>query len=339
MSPIASRAGPAGPHPSSLARCTHRAARLLARLSAHRVLLIAAGVTYYLLLALVPTLSVFVALYGLFNDPATAARHVDLLAGIVPSGGLDIVRAQLARLAAAPPAALSVTLVVSLLVALWSSSAGIRALFDAMNVAYETDESRSFLILNGLALLFTLGGILAALVAVAAVVVIPLLVRRLYLGGEADWLVTGLGYLVLLVVLWLGIGALYRWGPAQRRGGWRWISPGTLLGILATAAVSVLFSWYAASFGNYDATYGSLGALVGLLTWLWLTVTVLIAGAELNAEADARRLTPPRPPPAPVAGPAPGPRRPTGLAVALLLALPVVLLALAEQGRERRSSR
>ncbi len=109
-----------------------------------------------------------VSLYGLFNDRATVSKHIDLLVGIVPAGGLDIIRDQLTRLTSAPPAALSLTLVGSLLVALWSSSAGIKALFDAMNVAYEEEEKRNFFVINGLALLFTIGGVAAVLVTLGA---------------------------------------------------------------------------------------------------------------------------------------------------------------------------
>jgi membrane protein len=318
---------------SGLARFKDRAMRLLARINEHRVMLIAAGVTYYLLLSLVPTLTLFVTLYGLFNDPTTVARQVDLLAGVVPAGGLDIVRDQLTRLTDAPRGALSLALVGSLAVALWSASAGIKSLFDAMNIAYEEEETRNFFVLSGLALLFTLGGIVAALVVVAAVVVIPVVVRLFYIGSGAEWLVTGLGYLVMLAVLFFGIGALYRWGPAVRHTRWSWLSPGTLLGLIATAIVSVLFSWYAANFGNYNATYGSLGALVGLMTWLWLTVTGLIIGGELNAEAEHRHLAA-RPAAAADRHPA-TPRRPSLVAMALVL-LPVALLALAERREANR---
>ncbi len=94
------------------------------------------------------------------------------------------------------------------------------------------------------------------------------------------------------VVLIAAIGALYRWGPSRHEGKWRWITPGTVLTIVATVIVSLAFSWYAANFGNYNATYGSLGAIVGLMTWLWLTVTILIVGAELNAEAEGRGIGP-----------------------------------------------
>lgn len=264
--------------------------RLYTKINEHRVMLVAAGVTYYFLLALVPFLSIFVSLYGLLSDRTTVNEHVSLLAGLVPSGGLDIIRDQLTRLTAAPPGALSLTLGASLLVALWSASAGIKALFDAMNIAYEEVETRNFLVLNLLALLFTLGIVSAAVLTLGVVIVLPLVFDVFYLGKEFEWLVKASGYIAMLLVLIVGIGALYRWGPSRHQGKWHWITPGTILTIFATALISILFSWYAANFGNYNAAYGSLGAIVGLMTWVWLTIIVLIVGAELNAGAERRPL-------------------------------------------------
>ncbi|HTJ57690.1 MAG TPA: YihY/virulence factor BrkB family protein [Devosiaceae bacterium] len=300
------------------------AARLLARINQHRVLLIAAGVTYYLLLAMVPTLSLLVSLYGLFNDRTTVSQHIGLLAGIVPAGALSIIEDQLTRLTSAPQTALSLTLVGSLLVALWSSSAGVKALFDAMNVAYEQQERRNFLVLNTLALVFTLCGIIAALVAIGAVVVVPAVLQIFFPGWGGDWQVSLAAYLVMLIVLVGGVGALYRWGPSQHPGKRHWISPGTVLTIVATVLVSVLFSWYAANLGNYNAAYGSLGALVGMLTWLWLTVSVLIVGAELNAEIEVRSRR--KGLPVPVATAPPAQSNPRASLATLIVLLPAALL-------------
>lgn len=260
--------------------------RLYHEINEDRVMLIAAGVTYYMLLALVPALSVFVSLYGIFNDRATVSQHLSLLIGVVPGGGIDILRDQLTRLTSTPNATLSVTLVVSLLIALWSASSGIKALFDAMNIAYDEVEKRSFFVINLLALAFTVGAALAAIVFLGVVVLMPVLFNIFYLGKGFEWLIQGLSYLLMIVLMFAGVGALYRWGPSREQARWRWITPGAILTVVVTALVSVLFSWYAASFGNYNATYGSLGALVGLLTWMWLSITILLIGAELNSEAE-----------------------------------------------------
>jgi membrane protein len=251
-----------------------------------RVTLIAAGVTYYLLLALVPSLAVIVSVYGLFNDRATVLQHVSLLAGILPSGGMDIVTDQLTRLTSTPNTTLSITLVFSLVVALWSSSAGINALFEAMNIAYDEAEKRNYFVRTATALAFTFGALVAAAVFLATVVVIPLIFDALYLPKGLEWLIRIASYLLMLGLTFFGVSALYRWGPSRREAKWRWVSPGAIFTVVSVAIVSLLFSWYASTFANYSATYGSLGALVGMLTWIWLSVIILITGAELNSEAE-----------------------------------------------------
>jgi membrane protein len=251
-----------------------------------RVMLVSAGVTYYLLLALVPSLAIFVSLYGLFNDRATVLQHVSLLSGVLPAGGIDVITEQLTRLTAIPGSALSFTLLLSLAIALWSASAGINALFDAMNIAYDEKEKRNFFLRNLTALAFTLGALAAAVVFLWTVIIIPVVFDALRLAQTFEWLIKIASYLMMAVLTFAGVGALYRWGPSRRQAKWRWVSPGALFAVAAIGLVSVLFSWYAANFSNYSATYGSLGALVGLLTWIWLSVIILIAGAEINSEAE-----------------------------------------------------
>lgn len=260
--------------------------RLYRGMTQDRILLTAAGVTFYLLLALVPTLSAFVSMYGLFNDRATVIDQVELLAGIVPAGGLDIIRDQLTRITTESDGTLGVTLLVSLAIALWSASAGVKAMFEAMNVAYHEEEKRSFILFNAIALLFTLGGAVAALLVVAIVVVMPPLLAFLPGGVGLEWLVRIVSYGLMLIVVLVGVAALYRWGPSRQEAKWRWITPGAILAIVALGVASILFSWYVANFSDYNAAYGSLGALIGLLTWIWISVTLVIVGAELNSEVE-----------------------------------------------------
>jgi membrane protein len=260
--------------------------RLYHEINDDRTFLVAAGVTYYMLLALVPALSVFVSLYGLFNDRSTIGAHLTLLMGVMPSGGIDILKDQLTRLTSTPNSTLSLTLVISLIVALWSASSGIKALFDAMNIAYDETEKRNFFALNLLALAFTIGAAFAAIIFLSVVVVMPVVFNALFIGKGFEWLIQGLSYLLMIALMFAGVGALYRWGPSRQQAKWRWLTPGAILTVVITALVSVLFSWYAASFGNYNATYGSLGGLVGLLTWMWLSITILLIGAELNSEVE-----------------------------------------------------
>jgi membrane protein len=251
-----------------------------------RVTLVAAGVTYFLLLALFPTLTAFVSIYGLFADRSTIAEHMAMLSTVVPAGGLDLVNDQLQRLTGEDAPTLGFALVISLGLALWSSSAGVKSLFEAMNVAYGEGEKRNFFVLNGVALLFTLAGIAGALVMFAVVVALPLVLGFIGFGEGFEWLVQIGGYVLAAVVILTGIAALYRFGPSRQQAKWRWITPGAVLALVVIMIVSLLFSWYAANFAHFDKTYGSLGALIGFLTWMWISVTAVIAGGELNSEIE-----------------------------------------------------
>lgn len=260
--------------------------RLYRAIAEDRILLTAAGATFYMLLALVPTLTAFVSLYGLFNDRAKVIDHVDLLSGIVPPGVLDIIRDQLIRLTAESNDTLGLTLLFSLAIALWSASAGVKAMFEAMNVAYHEKERRNFLVFNGTALLFTLGGALSALLVVGVVIVMPQVIAFLPGGKGLEWTIRVGAYAAMLIVLVGGLAALYRWGPCRADAKWRWITPGALVSVIALGVTSVLFSWYVANFTDDNATYGSLGAIIGLMSWLWISVTLVIIGAELNSEIE-----------------------------------------------------
>lgn len=260
--------------------------RLYKSIAEDRILLTAAGATFYILLALVPTLTAFVSIYGLFNDPSTVLDHVQLLSGIVPAGALEMIHEQLTRLTRQSNDTLGLTLIVSLAIALWSASAGVKAMFEAMNVAYDEEERRSFIVFNGMALLFTLAGAVAAVLVIAVVLVMPAVIGMLPWGKGLEWTVRVVAYGAMLLVLSLGIAALYRWGPSREDAKWRWVTPGAVLAVLSLGAASVAFSWYVANFANYNATYGSLGAMIGLMTWLWISVTLVIVGAELNSEIE-----------------------------------------------------
>jgi len=255
-----------------------------------RVTLIAAAVTYYLLLALFPTLTAFVSIYGLFVDPQTVSEHVNMLSGIVPEGGMSIVNEQLERLASTGNTTLNIALFISLAIALCSASSGVKTMFEAMNVAYDEREERNFFVLNGLALLFTFGGIIGAILMIGVAILVPLVLNFIGLGQGLEWALRIGAYVVLALVLLLGLAVLYRFGPSRQQAKWRWVSPGALLASAIILAVSLLFSWYAGNFGNYDKTYGSLGGLIALLTWIWIIVTAVIIGAELNSETERQTV-------------------------------------------------
>lgn len=260
--------------------------RVGGEISRDRVMLIAAGVTFYLLLAMVPAMSAFISIYGLFSDPATVQQQLQMLEGFVPGGGMAILDEQLSRLAGQANTTLGATLAISLAIALWSTNAGVKALFEAMNVAYGEQEQRSFIKLTAISLLFTLAAIVAGVVGLGVIVLLPTVLQFLGLGQGAEWLIRLGSYALLAVMALLGLAALYRWGPCRADAKWRWITPGAVLTVVVTLVASVLFSWYVANFGSYNETYGSLGALIGFMTWIWITSTIVIVGAELNSEME-----------------------------------------------------
>lgn len=251
-----------------------------------RVMLVAAGVTFYALLALVPALASFIALYGLFFDPAEVARHVDGLGGVLPAAGLDILREQSTRIASQAGGTLGLAFAVSLAVSLWSATAGVRAIIDALNIAYDEEEKRSYLAVVGQSFVLTLGAIGLLIIVLAGVAVLPVVVRLIGLGERAATLLGLLRWVVLVGVVLGALAVLYRYGPSREPPRWRWITWGSAAATFGWLGFSVLFSWYLTSLGSYNETYGSLGAIIATMTWLWLSTTIVLLGAELNAEIE-----------------------------------------------------
>ncbi|MGQ2903361.1 MAG: YihY/virulence factor BrkB family protein [Neoaquamicrobium sediminum] len=260
--------------------------RVYAEVIDDRVMLTAAGVTYYLLLALFPALAAFVSLYGFVADPTTIADHISFLGGLLPSGGVEIIESQLDALSRQDTDALSFGFALGLLIAIWSANSGVKAIFDAMNVVYEEAEKRSFLKYNLLALAFTMGGLAVGILFLITVGIVPVLLAALRLEDWAEILVRWLRWPVLLSAVALAISAIYRWAPSRAGAKWRWITWGSAAATIVWVATSVLFSWYLENFANYNATYGSLGAVMGLMVWTWISVTILLIGAEINAELE-----------------------------------------------------
>jgi membrane protein len=258
--------------------------RVYEGISEDRILANAAAVTFYALLALFPGIAALVSIYGLFADPGTIASHLDSMSGVLPGGAVDVVRDQLTRLTTQGSGTLGISFLIGLVISLWSANGGIKALFDALNVVYEEKEHRSFIGLNAVSLLFTLGMIAFLLMALACIVAIPVALDYLpsFIGGIIDIV----RWPVMLVCVAVALAFIYRYGPSRTEPRWRWITWGSTFAALAWLAASALFSWYAASFGSFNKTYGSLGAVIGFMTWMWISMIVILVGAKLNAEAE-----------------------------------------------------
>jgi membrane protein len=274
--------------------------RVYRSISEDRVLAISAGVTFYVLLAIFPAIAALVSIYGLFADPQAIAAHLAEAGSVLPGGAVEIIGEQVNRLAAQGEATLGATMLVSIAISLWSANAGVKALIDALNIVYDEKEKRGFVKLNAVSLAFTAGIVGFLLLALAAMVVLPVVLNFIGLGDAAETLIKLVRWPLLLLAVGLGIACIYRYGPSRDKPKWRWITWGSALAAIVWLAASVLFSWYAANFGSYNKTYGSLGAAIGFMTWIWLSTIVILLGAELDAEMEhqtARDTTEGRPRP------------------------------------------
>ncbi len=251
-----------------------------------RLLAVAAGVVFYGLLALFPAVTAFVSLYGLFAKASTINDHLAMAAGVLPSSAVDIIREQVTRLVSKGDAKLGFGFIIGLVIALWSANAGMKAIMDALNIVYEEKEKRGFFKLNLVSLAFTIAAIASMLLAMGAVVALPLLLTRLGLVSITQTLLQFLRWPALLVLVILGLAVIYRFGPSRRKPRWQWISVGSVIAAAAWLGSSALLSWYLSSFAHYDATYGSLGAGVGLMMWMWISSIVILLGAQLNSEIE-----------------------------------------------------
>jgi membrane protein len=191
-------------------------------------------------------------------------------------------------LAQQPSASLGIGFAAGLLIALWSANNGMKAIIDAMNVAYNEHEQRSFIRLTLVSFLFTLGAIALIMLAMSAIVVLPIMLAFLgdALGDTMQTILNVARWPLMLLIVVFAISLLYRYGPNRERAEWRWVTPGSLLASIIWIIASIAFSWYVSNFGTYNETYGSLGAIIGFMVWIWISATIIIMGAELNAEME-----------------------------------------------------
>ncbi|MQW88163.1 YihY/virulence factor BrkB family protein [Sinorhizobium saheli] len=260
--------------------------RVVSQVSEDRVPLIAAGVTFYILLALFPALTSLVSIYGLISDPAGIGEQITFLAGVLPKQSLQLVTDQLQAISSQKASSLSIGFIAGLLIALWSARNGVAALFEAMNIAYDEVEERGFIRLTLLILGFTAGGLLITAVLIAAIAVLPAVLAFLPLDQWLDRLARIARWPVLLLLIGAAIALVYRYGPHRDPPKLRWLTWGAAFSTLCWFPASLLFSFYIDNFADYNATYGAMGALIGFMLWIWVSTMIIIVGAELNAELE-----------------------------------------------------
>jgi membrane protein len=254
-------------------------------ISSDNISIVAAGVAFYCFLAFVPALTALLGIYALVADPAQASQQIEQFASVLPHEILPLLKSQIERLVSANQAA-GVSAAIGIVLALYGSTSATKALIQGINIAYDEEEKRGFIRLQLVALALTAAAIVGAIIAIALVAVAPALLNHLHVSGGVETAVKWARWPVLLAGYMAGLAILYRYGPSRNDAKWSWVSWGaaaaTVLWLLGSAA----FSLYVAKIGNYDKTYGSLGALVVFLMWLYLSAFVVLVGAELNSEME-----------------------------------------------------
>jgi membrane protein len=260
--------------------------RVLRRFMQENLGLVAAGVGFYSLLGLFPAIAALVTTYDLAFDPAQIQTQFDALRGLLPAQVYELISAQLVSAADTGKQALGFGLAGAVLLAVWGATRGTRALIIALNIAYDEREERGFFALNLLAFALTFFLVLVVAAAIIATVAIPIIINLVSLGTVPEVLAAWLRWPLLALVGLLALAVLYRYGPSRRAARWRWLPVGSLVAGVLWLAASGLFSFYVSNFGSYNATYGSLGAVIVLLLWLYLSAAAVIIGAGINAETE-----------------------------------------------------
>ena len=260
--------------------------RVFHAFSDNNLSIIAAGVSFYGLLAIFPGVAAFVSIYGLFQDPNEVVREMQGLSGMIPPDVIRTITDQMTQIASRPSGSLGLAAVITLALALWSARKGTTALMVALNVVYAEKESRNFVVATLVSLVLTFAIILGLIGVALLAAGVPLVTAALGLPNWAIGVARGVGLGAGALLLMMGIAGMYRYAPSRTRPKWRWVIVGAAIVTVFWIIGSLGFSLYVAVSGSYSATYGSLGAGVGVLTWLYITVLIMLVGGEINAQME-----------------------------------------------------
>lgn len=262
------------------------AMRVWQQLSQDNLSIVAPGVAFYAFLALFPALAALISIYGLFADPLDVQNQLAELGRPLPPDVQNLLMNQIREITGSSQAALGLGLATALSLSIWSATKGIRALVTALNIVYGEREDRGFIHLAVLTFAFTVGAIISSTVAIGLIVALPALLGHLGLGQFSQTVVNLVRWPFLALVMVFGLTLLYRFAPCRTNAKRRWVSWGAVLATVLWMTGSVLFSFYVAHFGNFNKTYGSLGAVVILILWFYLSAYIVLLGAEINAEME-----------------------------------------------------
>jgi len=251
--------------------------------------LLASGVAFYGLLSIFPALAVVISGYALLADPSDVQWQMSGLLGIMPVEAWSLVSDELKSLVAQNNSKLGIGLVISLTVALWSARSASAAMMEALNSIYRVTEQRGFFMQQAVAFALMLGGLCFGIVALTAVAVVPAILAWLPIGKQLADSLSLLRWPLLAGFMIVGFGLMYRFVPARANPSWFGVGTGAMIATFLSLLGSALFSFYVGRFGSYDKTYGSIGAVVVLLMWFYVSAFVTLFGALLDAELERRR--------------------------------------------------
>lgn len=284
---------PSAPEPRNAGLPRPRSGRILVKVWAEidrdHIPIMAAGVAFYTLLSIFPGMSALISIYGLVADPAIIERQVAALSEVLPREALTLLSDQLHGLIAAPPGTLGIGLIVSLALALWSATSGTGTLMQALTVAYNEKNTRGLIAFYVRAIALTLAIGIFGLVSLFLIAVVPAVIDWLPIPELWRTSVALIRWPILAALVFVALAVVYRFAPARHAPRWQWLSPGTIAAALLWLVGSAGFSLYVARFSSYDKTYGSLGAVVVLLMWLYVSAYIVLAGAELNSAVEKSR--------------------------------------------------
>jgi len=249
--------------------------------------LIAAGVAYYALLALFPTITALIAIGGLLIEPSQIVSQLSALTGLLPQEVSTIVIDQAKQVAGSEQGGLGLVAIFGLALALWSASRGMVSLIEGLNVAYDEEEKRGYVRLQITNLLLMLLLLVALLLGLGVSLVLPIILSNFYLGAATEIAITVVTFVAMIALTVVGLAVLYRYGPSRRNAQWRWLTPGAAVACVAWLIASAGFAFYVGNFGSYNESFGSLAGVIVMLTWLWISAYIVLLGAEINSEIEA----------------------------------------------------
>ena len=266
------------------------ALRVKDEIAADHVGLTAAGVAFYALLAIFPAIGAIMAIAGLFAEPAWVSSQIEQLGALLPKQAAELVIGQAVEIAGSAEGGLTLAALFGVGLALWSASAGMSSMMEGLNIVYDETEKRGFVHYTLMRLVLTLGVIAGFFLTVLALVAVPVVLSVLPWGSAAETAAMILRWPLVGLIAIAGLAILYRYGPSRDNAEWKWITPGAAFAVALWLVASVAFAFYVRNFGSYQESFGSLGGVIVMLTWLWISSYIVLLGAEVDSEMEAQTM-------------------------------------------------